>query len=642
MKLKFKIQITFGVCLLLILVSTVTIITVTNYKSTMDIVDQSEGTSAKLSAELISAKFQDLEKVVSFAGVDETLWGKKADTAAKKEFVDMLAQSYNCESANVLDINGTSIFDGTEFADREYVQKALKGEVCASDVTVSRLTGRNGISIAAPIMDDKNIIKGVVYLRSSTDFVADITENINVSENSYTYVVSKDGTIIVHPNTDLMLTCNITEGDTDLGEEGKKIVSEDEGFCEYKYKGEKLLCGYCTIPNTDGWKVVVVAPQSDYSYIVKDSALKLVLFSLIGLAITIVIAFIMSSKICKPIDYATTALKAIEQGNLDVEIPRVGRADEAGNLQNMTGDLMKSLKGIIGDVNKTLESIAQYNLCVEDIKDYPGEFNTMVSNVNSIKATLTDLISEIQRAAITVDTGSKELSQATAAMSEGTLAQANSIQSLAEDLGTVVDVINRNSEREETVNEKLGNLDNQIKNMNNKMSELMNAVNDVETLSASIKKIVGTIDGIAFQTNILSLNASVEAARAGDMGSGFAVVADEVRNLAVQCGESSNKTAELIGNCIDAINHAKKCADDTFSNLSSIVSESAEIASAFEGISKDTVSQAEKSKMIQKEINNISDVVQTNTATAEETAAATEDLANQAANLGDMVKNFVV
>lgn len=642
MKLKYKIQITFGVCLVLVLVTAVSIITVANYKSSMEIVDASEGTAAKLSAELISGQFEALEKIVLYAGADETLWGTKADTAAKKEFVNQFAENYNCESANVLDENGVSIFDGTDFSDREYVQKALGGETWASDVTVSRLTGKNGISIAAPIIDDKGNVKGVVYLRSSTDFVGDITEKISVSENSYAYVVSKDGTIIVHPNKDLMLENNITEGETNLGEEGRLIVTKDEGSLEYEYAGQKYICGFSKIENTDGWKVVVVSPSSDYSYIVKNSITRLILFLVLGLAFTIVISFILAGTICKPINYANKALKAIEEGNLDVEIPPTSNHDEAGNLQNMTGELMKTLKEIIGDVNNALENIAQYNLCVDDIKDYPGEFNTMVSNVNSIKATLTELISEIQKASIKVDVGSKELAQATAAMSEGTLAQANSIQTLAEDLSTVVEAINRSSEREGTVNEKLGNLDNQIKNMNNKMSELMKAVNDVENLSASIQKIVGEIDGIAFQTNILSLNASVEAARAGEMGSGFAVVAEEVRNLAVQSGESSNKTAELINNCIVAISRAKKCADETFSNLSSIVSESAEIANAFEGISKDTVSQAEKSKMIQNEVNIISDVVQTNTATAEETAAATEDLASQAANLGDMVKNFVI
>ena len=157
-----------------------------------------------------------------------------------------------------------------------------------------------------------------------------------------------------------------------------------------------------------------------------------------------------------------------------------------------------------------------------------------------------------------------------------------------------------------------------------------------------IQKIVGTIDSIAFQTNILSLNASVEASRAGEHGRGFAVVAEEVRSLAEKCSQSSKQTEELIDKCIASISAAKSYADNTMESLSVIVSGSEEIAAAFDNISAATKEQALKSNAIKHEVNNIYDVVQSNTATAEETSASSETLSDQAISLHEMVQQFRV
>ena len=163
-----------------------------------------------------------------------------------------------------------------------------------------------------------------------------------------------------------------------------------------------------------------------------------------------------------------------------------------------------------------------------------------------------------------------------------------------------------------------------------------------EECYVDIQKIVGTIDSIASQTKILSLNASVEAARAGERGRGFAVVAEEVRNLAVKCGEASNKTSDLVNDCVKSIVNAKECADATFESLSGIVNDSSEISVAFQNIASDTLEQAHKSKRIQDEVDNISEVVQTNSATSEETAASTALLSEQAKSLKELIRKFKI
>ena len=302
--------------------------------------------------------------------------------------------------------------------------------------------------------------------------------------------------------------------------------------------------------------------------------------------------------------------------------------------------LYHTLTQIISETNDVLGAMANCNLATIDMNNYSGEFNKLAESVNSIKATLTGLMRQIQDMADSVGVGSSELADASNLLSEGTMVQATSIQRVVEEIENIAEGIRSNSQNEALVNTRLQSLDDQIKKSNQEMTQLMSVVKEIESMSNDIQKIVGTIDSIAFQTNILALNAAVEAARAGEKGKGFAVVADEVGSLASKCGEASKQTEELVGNCICSINRALECAERTFESLTAIVEDSEKISMAFEEISEDTKNQAGKSENIKKEMMSISDVVQTNTATAEETAASTGILSSQADSLRDIVNKF--
>lgn len=641
MKLKTKIQLMFCTTVLVILVLISVLVCQINYTGSMKTVNSSLTTSASLASAQIANKFDDYCKIVQLLGKEEILSGN-ASLEEKTAFLDDYVKAYGFTSANILDAKGVSLKDGTDFADRDYVQKALKGEVNVSDITLSKLTGMYGVSIAAPVVKSGNQIVGVVYFRLDTNFILDIIDNIKISDQSYAYLVGSNGGIIVHPEESLIENLNITEMKGGMAELSKQILAGESNYGTYTYEGKDILCGYCPVEHTNNWFMVIAAPSEDFM-----ASLQLSINWVIGLAVILmIVAFIFSAalanSIAKPINQVKDALSTVAKGDFSVSVSEVKGKDEVAVLQNTTAELMKTLSSLIGKTNAILGSMAQYNLRVEDMPEYPGEFNTLADSVNSIKYTLTKMIVEVQNAVTGVDTGSRELAQATQNLSQGTVAQANSIQTLADDMCVVVDVIERNSNQGDLVNKKLGNLDQRIQQMNVQMNVLLQAVNEIEEMSGNIQKIVGTIDSIAFQTNILSLNASVEAARAGDMGSGFAVVAEEVRSLATKCSDSSKKTEEMIDQCIKAIDNAKKCADETFESIEAIVADSSEIAGAFESITKDTLEQADKSKRIQKELNNISDVVQTNTATVEETAASTAVLSEQAESLEEMIRNFTV
>lgn len=640
MNLNMKIQLSFCVTMILVMLVVGGGIAKTSTNATMEMANDSMTTSATLAGDNISRQLEDYMSVVSMVGKNEILSGSSS-AKSKSDYVDTYVEAYGFTSGNILDENGVSIIDGTDFSDRAYVQEALKGTANVSDITLSKYTNTYGVSIAAPICKGDSIT-GVVYFRLDSDFITEIIEAVKISENSYAYLVDKQGNIVAHPNKDLILNYNLNEQGGAIQQLAKEIEKGEAGNHDYTLDGKEIFCGFSPILNTNGWSMVIAAPRSDFEKATNAILKMLVIVGCIGVFLVAIIAWMISAQISNPIKQIKGALVELSQGDFNVKIEPVAGKDEIAVLQTAAASLVDTLSNIMNQSNRVLESIARYDLTVEDMKMFPGEFNILSTSINSIKYTLNRLILEVQNSVRSVDTGSRELAQATASLSQGTVAQANSVQTVADHLSAVVDKINRNSEREDAVSKNLGGLDKQIQIANVQMEELLSVVDEIETMSSSILKIVSTIDSIAFQTNILSLNASVEAARAGELGSGFAVVAEEVRSLAEKCSESSKKTSELINRCIAAIAQAKQCADSTFESLSDIVADSTELSKTFEEISKDTGEQANDSKHIQLEINAISDVIQTNTATVEETAASTAVLSEQAMNLENMIRNFKV
>lgn len=641
MKLKTKLSLIFGTVVFAIVFIIGTVACTKNAQMGTTDAKSTLRVSATLAAEEIAGKLEDFMKMAEVSGHDP-IFSESASDEEVTEHINDLAKVYAFTSGNILDLNGISRKDGTDFSDRDYTKKALSGIINISDLTISKYTNRYGFSAASPVYTSDQQICGVVYFRMDVDFMRSILDQIVISENSYTYLVDGNGLIIVHPDKTLVGTYNITDEDNGLGSIADNILSKECGTGAYTKDGTKYLCAYSPVSNTKGWTVVVAAPESDFlgpTFAVLKTLLMVDIFALIA---ALIIAGIFSGSIGKAAHNVSLELAFLSSGKLDHMINTTKRRDEIGQLQNSASKLQQTFKEIISETNTILGGMANYDLRQDAMHSYPGDFNQLTDSVNHIRSILQSLIREVQEAADSVGRGSSELAQAADALAAGTVTQASSISQLVSHAEDMAEAIARNSENEEQVQERLQELDSLILNGNDEMVQLRNVVSQVANMSADIQNIVGTIESIAFQINILSLNASVEAARAGESGRGFAVVADEIGNLAAKTTEASKQTTDLINNCLKQIEQAMICADSTSKCLTDIVENSEQISEAFKHISLDTKAQADKSSHIKTEISNISDVVQTNTATAEETAAATEELSEQAKNLSGLIAKFRV
>ena len=639
MTIKTKLSLIFGTVVLAI-VSAVGI-TAFNNSAEMGTSDakNSMQISANLAAKEIEGKLDDFMKMVQVSGHDPILSTPNSNASSR---IDSLASTYGFTSGNILNSKGISRKDGTDFSDRDYVQKALSGNTNISDLTLSKYTQNYGFSVASPLYNKNDKINGVVYYRMDVDFMSNILNQIVISDNSYTYLVDGNGMVIVHPDKSLIGTYNISDSKNGLGDISKDILSQECGAGEYNKDSEKYLCGYSPIEDTNGWTIVVTAPKDDFMGPTYNAMKTLIIVDAIALIAALILAGFYSGKIGSAVHRVSQELALLSTGDLSHQIDKSNRKDEVGQLQNSTRELQQTFRKIINETNQILGGMANYDLKQDNMQPYPGDFNQLSNSINHILKIMHSLIGQVKLAASAVGVGSGELAAAADALASGTVTQASSISELVSNVEDMSERIIRNSENEENVQERLQELDSLIINGNDKMKDLSDVVGQVANMSSDIQNIINTIESIAFQINILALNASVEAAHAGESGRGFAVVANEISDLASKTTASSKQTAELINNCIKQIETAMTCADSTSKYLNDIVENSTQISESFKNISADTKVQADKSVHIKSEISNISDVVQTNTATAEETAAATQELSEQARNLSGLIAKFRV
>ena len=232
------------------------------------------------------------------------------------------------------------------------------------------------------------------------------------------------------------------------------------------------------------------------------------------------------------------------------------------------------------------------------------------------------------------------MSNGAQALAQGATEQASSVQELAATIEDVSRQVNSTASHAKTAKEENDQSHQQINVCSGDMEALMQAMGKIESRSNEISKVIKTIEDIAFQTNILALNAAVEAARAGAAGKGFAVVADEVRNLASKSAEASKNTAVLIEDTVAAVKEGIDLSQETSQALQAVVDSSKKVLEAVNLISDATEEQANSISQISVAVDQISSVVQTNSATSEESAAASEELSSQANVLKELISRF--
>lgn len=362
--------------------------------------------------------------------------------------------------------------------------------------------------------------------------------------------------------------------------------------------------------------------------------------SVISLVISLVLAMFIAKSISMPMALCSERLVALSTGDLQTPVPQVDSEDETGILSKASTELVERLKAVISQMASILGSIADGNLDVPYTREFSGDFAALHTSSNKIVDSLNDAFRMMSQSAAQVDVGSEQVSDGAQALSQGATEQASSIEELAATITDISAHVNTNAAHAQDARNESEKQGGNLEESNQKMQEMVNAMAQINSKSEEISKIIKTIEDIAFQTNILALNAAIEAARAGAAGKGFAVVADEVRNLAGKSSNAAKDTTILIEETISAVSHGSEIANATAVSLEEVISSSHRVAELVEMIAEASNDQAVSIKQVTQGVDQISQVVQTNSATAEESAAASEELAGQARMMKELIGRF--
>ncbi len=535
-----------------------------------------------------------------------------------------------------------------------YMQIKQTGEPYIMDPYVYELMGKNimMISIIAPIWDAEGEFLGVAGVDVALDHMQ---EHLLVStdyKSSHLMALAADGTILVD-------SADADSVGTTASEAGYKPIAEYADTIQSMAESEQVNSRYIiktnknfgtgkrgisvniplTICESTHWTLHMTVNSTEFYWAILEGAGKLTFIVVLLGVVLLTMVNRMIKRSLDPIQLIAEGASKLEAGDLNIHID-IQSDDELGHLAQAFNHISTTISNYVKDISEQLSQMADNNMDITITQNYIGDFIPIQKSIEKISQSLNDALHQIVLSADEVSASSDHVSSGAQVLSDGASEQAAAIDELAASIESLSKDVAANASDAQNANVNVSEVGRRIMDSNKEMDHLTNAMSDISRSSGEIEKIVKTIEDIAEQTNLLSLNASIEAARAGEAGKGFAVVANEIRELASKSAEAVNQTASLIESSQKAVEIGIEIADHTAQSLLTVVKGSEEILSSMEKIN--SASQNQKNVLLQlsENIDLISNVVQSNSSFAQNSAQTSAELSSQSKRLHELVNQF--
>lgn len=511
----------------------------------------------------------------------------------------------------------------------------ILGDVYFDEDSQSYVVGASGA-----LKDSNGKVRGVAAADVYLDSISDIVQDVKLEKTGGIFLVdTRTDTIIGHRDKDIAGK-TLSEFNGDMYAYAAEQI--DNGATGLSLYNDDMYIQVAKVPNSD-WTAVAYVSKAEVLSDLKMLTGIMAGVSVIAVIIAVFLVIILVRRIIgKPVAELNGVAARIAEGELNQTIRHCSN-DELGELADNFGKTVVRLRDYvdyINEISEKLQEIAQGNLAFTLSHDYVGEFAKIRESLEKISLSLNGTMGQINKAAGEVAEGSGYVSDGAQSLSQGSSQQTDAVELLASHISEVSDGIQKTATGAKKADELAQQAGSKLLESNEKMQEMNTAIQKISGKSSEIHNIIKTIEDIAFQTNILALNAAVEAARAGEAGKGFAVVADEVRNLAGKSSEAAKNTTALIDQTVEAVEEGMNIANETTASLMEVVALAEQVTKLIDGIAQYSAKQASATEAVISGIDQISNVVQSNMATAEKSAAASEELSGQANMLKDLVAKF--
>ena len=509
-------------------------------------------------------------------------------------------------------------------------------------------TGSMILSMYYPLFEGQKCIGYVgagVYASHLMDVLLDL--NIKGLPNSeYVFLNVDTGTYLYHEDEELLNTETTDKGYLEIIQRIKATGDTQAATFSYKDEnGVKQLIVYKYLKDRN-WVFMVRDNAAEvYGQVTAVRVTVGILCALVAGVIILVTLLILhrEGRELLAMERAISRLGNLEL-SADQELePFYGRNDEIGKIAQTVHHVCGCLRKTIEDIGRILGEMANGNIAVDVRQNedyYIGDFRVLAESLKSIRTHLTDVMRDITQIANQVNSGANQVSAGAQALSQGTMQQKVSINKLVSNVTDITSQIQNSTVRCGNASDLVDKATGYADEADTKMEQLVTATQNNDRSSAQIGSIIKTIEDIAFQTNILALNAAVEASRAGTAGKGFSVVADEVRNLAAKSTEAARNTSSLIGRSIHDVKTGTESTSLAISAMQVINECIQSIKTLMDEIAQASAQQSEMIVSVENRIKEVSKVTEENSAAAEESAAISNELSNQAKTLNQLIGQF--
>ncbi|MCI8356834.1 MAG: HAMP domain-containing protein [Lachnospiraceae bacterium] len=622
----------------------------TTRSSTISAIEKTLTETTELAASTAQNMISTYTLTIAEIASNPTLYDPKTSLEQKQEFIQSKVEAYYMRFGGMADAEGYDAVHDVDISGEPFFQEAVNG---ANYMSSPYVVGDDMFLVVSAPVKEGDTVHGVLYFQCDTYILQSIVEEIQIGEEGESYILDKNGVtiacgdkqaVVEQENIIKEAASNPRNRDLQtLAAVEKKMIAGESGIAFYSYEEDHSnnIQGYTPIPGTDGWSVAVTMDEDEFMHDAYVGNRKQIAAAVVLCIVVILISTVLSLSIARPIVRCAERLRGLAEGDLKSPVPEVRSKDEVHILAESIASLIENFRSIVNEVGTVLGAIANGDLTKEAVNaDYPGDFGDLQNYLRIINEKLNSTLGGIVEAAVHVSSGAGQMASSSSMLSQGAVEQSSAV----EQLSVTMSDMERDAEKTDGsvmgAKEAVDYAGAQLQESGRYIESLNQAMNLIMTSTNEISHIIDTIEDIALQTNILALNASVEATRAGAAGKGFAVVAGEIRELAAKSDEAAKATMELIKGSIEAADGGNEVVEKVTESVTNVVTKSVRIGEQMSVVSEAIQRQTGAIGQVSEALSQISNVVQSNTAAAEESAVTSRELSEQAARLQQLVSGF--